>query len=46
MIHRTSIPLGANPLQIEIGKLDKNGQRDMLRKLMRALNSGALQGNP
>ena len=33
-------------LQMEIGKLDKNGQRDMLRKLMRALNSGALQGNP
>src|SRR5262245_36405368 len=33
-------------LQMEIGKLDKNGQRDMLRKLMKALNSGALEGNP
>jgi hypothetical protein len=33
-------------LQMEIGKLDKNGQRDMLSKLMKALNSGALQGRP
>jgi hypothetical protein len=33
-------------LQMEIGKLDKNGQRHVLSKLMKALNSGALQGRP
>jgi hypothetical protein len=33
-------------LQMEIGKLDKKGQHDMLSKLMKALNSGALQGRP
>jgi hypothetical protein len=33
-------------LQIEMGKLDKTGQHEMLKKLMRAMNSGALAGNP
>ena len=33
-------------LQIEMGKLDKSGQREMLKKLTRAINSGALAGDP